>query len=172
MLRTLVCTMVALVFAATLVTIIPVDGDGGPSASPPGSFWESSALMDTESERSRQLDEALALNLRLREERTRLVNEFEADRLDLDALVAAFDKLNENDTVSWEFLKTQYPRESREAMIGYQLMIAAYARREPAPGRNLQLLRKLSRALTERLGGPPVLPSHIADRIDTPAANP
>jgi hypothetical protein len=169
MTKLLGCAAAALIFAAAFVSVLPVDS--GTSGRTPA-LWDTPEAISVEVERSQQLDDALATNVRIREERFRIVNELDAGSIKLDEAVAQFLPLNEVDSVTWQFLTTQYPQHKPEELVGYQLMIAAFARPEPVAGKNLKLMQRLHTLLKERFGDRVLMPPHLADRLVERAANP
>jgi hypothetical protein len=170
MTKLLGCTAVALIMALSIVAVLPVEDPTAARRGP--SLWESPDAISTEVERSRQLDDALATNIRIREERFRIINEFAAGSITLNQAIEQFTPLNEEDSTTWEFLHTQHPKHTSEQIVGYQLLIAAFARPEPAPGENQKLMVRVAKQLQDRFGDRILVPTHLRDRLEKPAANP
>ena len=137
MTKMLGCATVALVLATAFVAFLPTD----PAVTrQTPTLWATPDAISVEVERSRHLDEALAINLRIREERFRIVNEFDAGAININDAIDQFLPLNDEDSATWQFLTAQYRTHTAEELAGYQIMIASYARPEPAKGANAPAL--------------------------------
>lgn len=169
MTKLLGCATVALILATAFVAMLPTE-PGSSRQSP--ALWEAPEAISVEVERSRHLDDALAVNVRIREERFRIINEFDAGVITVNDAIEQFVPLNDQDSLTWQFLTSQYPKHTSEELVGYQLMIAAYARPEPAKGANVKLMRRVHARLKERFGDRVLMPPHLVDRLVDRSANP
>lgn len=168
MLRILGCAAAALAVACVAVILLPLEDSGvhGPALS------EVPDAISSEVERSRKLDEALAVGYRLREERVRIVSDLDAGTIKLDEAIEQILELRHEDTVTWEFLSRYHRDHTPEEIAGYQMIVAAFSRPEVSPGANRVLMRRLHTMLKERFGSRVLVPPHLADRLSEPTANP
>jgi hypothetical protein len=121
--------------------------------------------LSVEADRSRRLDSALAVTLRCRDERTRIISRFENGSLTLDEAIAEFLPLTDQDSGSWGYLTSTYPDSTAEELIGYQMLITAYARPGCTPGKEDPFLKSLVSQIRERFGDRTILPPNLMERI-------
>jgi hypothetical protein len=115
-----------------------------------------------ETQRSRELDRALERTLYAHEERFRIVTQLEAGTISLDEAIELVRPLNENEPICLAVLRGRHPGHSDEALIGYQLLVAAYRQRRDCEEDRKRFLRRLCLQLEERFGSdmvplPPLL---------------
>jgi hypothetical protein len=168
MLRFLGGAAAALAIACVTVMLLPLDDSGvhGPALS------EVPDAISSEVERSRKLDEALAVGYRLREERIRIVSELDAGTIKLDEAIEQILELRHEDTVTWDFLSRYHHDHTAEEIAGYQMIVAAFSRPDPNQEANRALMKRVHAKLKERFGSRVLVPPHLADRLAEPAANP
>jgi hypothetical protein len=128
--------------------------------------WNVPLELSNELARGQYLDEAMASNGRARDERYRIAAEVEAGTLSLDEAIELSRPLNADDRVSWNFLRGRYPDATVDELVGYQLVVAAYARPRKLRAKDPAFLRTLATMLQERFGDGVVLPKHLEELRD------
>ena len=148
------------ILATIVVCGVPSDFDG--AALPE---VDASSDLSFEAERARQLDDALTATLSTREERFRIVAQLEAGSITLDEAIEKFLPLNKHDAGSWGYLVSTYPDRTPEELVGYQLVVSAYARPRSRGPNEVAFIKALAHRLGERFGDRVVLPANLEELV-------
>jgi hypothetical protein len=112
-----------------------------------------------EFDRSRLLDDRLAIIHSTREERDQILNDVLTGDISLDKAFECMRPLNKYEPICWMVLREHFPESSDEEILGYQLALAASVR---APKHHHNALQKLlTERLRQRFGPRVILPDSL-----------
>jgi hypothetical protein len=151
----LVASVLVLAVFTVALCDVPFVGSGaeGPLPSPDE--------MALEAERSRLLDQRIESMHLLRAEREDIVTELEEGNISLDDAMESFRKLNRQEPLGWDVLRRQYPEQSEQELLGYQVLIYAAGRLHRGDDITNPFVRDLIGRLRERFGPQTLIPSHL-----------